>query len=196
MGNMCDCGRDLEGTELAEYCDSRCLEACDMGRGRVLRREGVDVVNGGKAGWFAIDEGEAASGAGEEAGDDDVSTMAAIAMIRRGDATRDASPRDWPGRYLMTVMAQVAQQRRRARRCASSRALDGCSLGQKAGCDPQAGWLSLCLVGWFRGAGGRELPGGSQTWRGAGRDDRQWHGAVLTELERGGAAGAVRCPEP
>lgn len=50
MGNRYDGGRDREGIEPVEYCDSRFLEACDMGRGSVLRREGGDVMRGGRAG--------------------------------------------------------------------------------------------------------------------------------------------------
>lgn len=50
MGNACDGGRDLDGTEPTEYCDSRFFEGCDMGRDSVVRRDGVDVVvMGGRA---------------------------------------------------------------------------------------------------------------------------------------------------
>ena len=32
IGNMCEGGRDLEGTEWVEYCDSRFLDAYEFGR--------------------------------------------------------------------------------------------------------------------------------------------------------------------
>lgn len=69
---MCEGGRDREGIELVEYCDRRFLDACDIGRGRVLLRAGGDVINGGRAGWaVAAAGGDMAGGevAGEEPGD-------------------------------------------------------------------------------------------------------------------------------
>lgn len=50
IGKRYDGGREREGTEPVEYCDRRFLEACDMGRGRFVRRPGGDVINGGRAG--------------------------------------------------------------------------------------------------------------------------------------------------
>ena len=64
---MCEGGRDLECTEPAEYCDRRFLDACDSGRGSVLRRGGGDVISGGRGGWLGFEVGEASAG-GEVAG--------------------------------------------------------------------------------------------------------------------------------
>lgn len=58
MGNTWEGGRDLEGTEWFEYCDSLFLEACEMGRCRVDRRAGGDVMSGGRGGWFGFEAGE------------------------------------------------------------------------------------------------------------------------------------------
>jgi hypothetical protein len=99
MGSMCDCGRDLDGTELAEYCESLFLEACDTGRGRLLRRDGVDVVNGDSAGWFGFGlgfGGEAVSAAGEAAGDE-VPVMAAIAMAPRHETSGEPQGKEGMG---------------------------------------------------------------------------------------------------
>ncbi len=74
---MCDGGRDLEGTEFAEYCDNLFFEACERGRCRFDRRVGGDVINGGKGGWFGFEEGEVA-GEGECAGDTEVSSVGDI----------------------------------------------------------------------------------------------------------------------
>ena len=80
-GKMCDTGRDRVGIELVEYCDKRFLEACDMGRGRVLLRDGGEVINGGSGGcvafavWVVMAGGEVA---GDEPGDM-IAVMAGIA---------------------------------------------------------------------------------------------------------------------
>ena len=69
---MCDGGRDRDGIELVEYCDKRFLDACDMGRGSVLRRDGGEVINGGRGGCAALVVCEEITGgevAGEEPGD-------------------------------------------------------------------------------------------------------------------------------
>ncbi|KHN96825.1 uncharacterized protein MAM_05381 [Metarhizium album ARSEF 1941] len=83
MGIMWEPGRDLEGTDPDEYCDSRLLEACDIGRERLLRREGVDVevANGGKEAWFAFAEGD--EPCGWETGEDEAFVMVAVAVIPR-----------------------------------------------------------------------------------------------------------------
>lgn len=47
-------GRDRDGTEPVEYCDSRFLEAWDIGRGTADRRAGGEVISGVKAGWFGF----------------------------------------------------------------------------------------------------------------------------------------------
>lgn len=41
MGKMWEGGRDLDGIEAVEYCDSRLLKACDIGRGNVSVEGGV-----------------------------------------------------------------------------------------------------------------------------------------------------------
>lgn len=46
---MLDGGRDLEGTEPTEYCESRLLDACDIGRGRDVDCEGGDDTSGGRS---------------------------------------------------------------------------------------------------------------------------------------------------
>jgi hypothetical protein len=50
MGNRYEAGRDREGIDPVEYCDRRFLEACDIGRGMLVRRAGGEVINGGRAG--------------------------------------------------------------------------------------------------------------------------------------------------
>ena len=58
-GNMCDGGRDLEGPEAFEYCESLFLEAWDSGRCRpaVPLRIGEDVIRGVSGGWFGFADG-------------------------------------------------------------------------------------------------------------------------------------------
>jgi hypothetical protein len=71
MGKIWDGGRDLEGSELVvEYCDKRFLEACDMGRGRLLLRAdgGGDVISGGRAGCAEFTVMGDGMGGGEVAG--------------------------------------------------------------------------------------------------------------------------------
>jgi hypothetical protein len=65
---MCEGGRDLEGTEWFEYCDSRFLDAYEFGRCKVDRRAGGDVISGGNGGWLGFEEGEE-TGDGEVAGE-------------------------------------------------------------------------------------------------------------------------------
>jgi hypothetical protein len=50
MGKIWDGGRDRDGPEPVEYCDSRCLDAWDIGRGSVLLRAGGEVISGGSGG--------------------------------------------------------------------------------------------------------------------------------------------------
>jgi hypothetical protein len=57
---MCDGGRDLEGAEWVEYCDSLCLEACEVGRANVVLREGGEVTIGANGGAFGLEEGDVA----------------------------------------------------------------------------------------------------------------------------------------
>lgn len=84
---MCEGGRDLEGTEpVVEYCDRRFLEACDIGRGRLLLRgAGDDVINGGRAGCAELPAGDEMAG-GEVAGEEPVD-MTAV-MVRGGKLVR------------------------------------------------------------------------------------------------------------
>lgn len=79
---MWEGGRDLEGTEpVVEYCDRRFLEACDIGRGRLLLRAGGDVTSGGSAGCVVLTAGGEV--AGEEAGD-----MTAVMASRKTNCWR------------------------------------------------------------------------------------------------------------
>lgn len=55
---MCDGGRDLEGMELVEYCDNLFFDAYEVGRCKIDRREGGDVISGGNDGWFGFEDGE------------------------------------------------------------------------------------------------------------------------------------------
>lgn len=55
------------------------MEACDMGRDRVLRRDGGDVMSGGSAGWLGFGDEEAAA-RGEEAGEEVVDITAVVVM--------------------------------------------------------------------------------------------------------------------
>ena len=49
-GNTCEGGRDLEGTELVEYCDNLFFDAWEIGLCKVVRRAGGDVISGGSGG--------------------------------------------------------------------------------------------------------------------------------------------------
>ena len=75
MAMMWEGGRDLDGIEpVTEYCDSRFLEACDIGRGSVVLRAGTgeDVISGGSGGWAWLEAGGGMAGgdvAGDEPGD-------------------------------------------------------------------------------------------------------------------------------
>lgn len=94
---MCEPGRDLEGTDADEYCDNRPLEACDIGRARLLRREGVEVVNGGRAGWFGFAGGDEDEPCGCEAGEDEASVIVAVAVIPRSSSSVTNRRWRWPG---------------------------------------------------------------------------------------------------
>ncbi len=89
MGKMWDGGRDREGIELVEYCDKRFLDACDIGRGRMLLRAGGaggEVISGGRAGCDVFAAGEGITGgdvAGEELGD----MIAVMIEVAREDAS-------------------------------------------------------------------------------------------------------------
>lgn len=80
MGNTWEGGRDLEGTEWVEYCESLFFDACEFGRCKVERREGGDVTSGGRGGWFGFEEGEEV-GDGEVAGRIDVSSGDIVAAM-------------------------------------------------------------------------------------------------------------------
>jgi hypothetical protein len=68
---MWEGGRDREGIELVvEYCDRRFLDACDIGRGRLLLRAGGEVMSGGSAGCAELAAGDERAGGGEVAGDE------------------------------------------------------------------------------------------------------------------------------
>lgn len=56
---MWDGGRDLEGPEVLEYCESLFLDAWDSGRCRpaVPLRIGEDVMRGASGGWFGFADG-------------------------------------------------------------------------------------------------------------------------------------------
>lgn len=56
------------GKEPVEYWESRLLEACDIGRDVMLRRDGGEVIRGGSAGWLGFGGEDAAAG-GEVAGE-------------------------------------------------------------------------------------------------------------------------------
>lgn len=79
---MCELGRDLDGADPAEYCDNLLLEACDIGRPRVLRRDGVEVANGGKAAWLGLCRGDEPWGCGDAT--EEASVIVAVAVIPRG----------------------------------------------------------------------------------------------------------------
>lgn len=81
VGKTWEGGRDLEGMELVvEYCDRRFLDACDIGRGRLLLRAGGEVMSGGSAGCAGLaaavadgdgdGDGDERAGGGEVAGDE------------------------------------------------------------------------------------------------------------------------------
>lgn len=83
MGNMWEVGRDLEGTEPTEYWERRFLDACDIGRCRVLRREEGEVMSGGRAGWFGF--GEEATTRGDAAGEEVFDITAVVVMPYKAD---------------------------------------------------------------------------------------------------------------
>ena len=76
---MCDGGRDLEGAEYVEYCDSLPLDACEVGRCKFDRRAGGDVISGGSGGWFGFEAGEE-TGVVED-GDDTASIAGDITAV-------------------------------------------------------------------------------------------------------------------
>lgn len=87
---MWEGGRDLEGIELVvEYCDKRFLDACDIGRGRLLLRAGGEVMSGGSAGCEC---GEAAAGGemadGGEVAGDEPGDMTAVMVSERTRTAR------------------------------------------------------------------------------------------------------------
>lgn len=57
------------------------MDAWDIGRGRVLRRVGGEVINGGRGGWLGLDDGEDTAG-GDVAGEEFVDIMAIIMTAR------------------------------------------------------------------------------------------------------------------
>jgi hypothetical protein len=69
MGKMWEGGRDLDGNDPVEYCDSRCLEAKDIGRGCALGGEVVEVISEGSERGSGLEVGgDEGFGGGEEAG--------------------------------------------------------------------------------------------------------------------------------
>lgn len=86
MGNMWEGGREREGPEYAEYCESRFLDANDEGRCNVALPVVGDVIRGGRGGWFGFDEGDE-SGDWEEVCGEEVSIvgdMTAAIFVRSG----------------------------------------------------------------------------------------------------------------
>lgn len=86
--------------ELVEYCDKRFLDACDIGRGRVLRRAGGEVISGGSGGCAVVAGGEEMAGgevAGEEPGD-----MMAV-MVESFGKRRQNWGRTHPARMTIDV---------------------------------------------------------------------------------------------
>ena len=89
---MYEGGRDRDGIEAVEYCDSLFFGACDIGLGRTVC--GVpelsdDVIRGGRTGWFgfAAEEGDwevdgIATVAGGDAADDELVAMVAVMFGR------------------------------------------------------------------------------------------------------------------
>lgn len=78
-------GRDLDGAEPdVEYCDRRFLEACDIGRGRLLLRVvgGGLVISGGSAGCAVFETGEEMVGG--EVAEDEPGDMTAVMVPRKG----------------------------------------------------------------------------------------------------------------
>jgi hypothetical protein len=102
---MCEAGRDLEGTDPDEYCDNRLLEACDIGRGILLRREGVEVDNGGKAGWFGFAGGDEPCG-GCQTGEDEASVIVAVAVTVAVAVAVAVIPRSGGRAVEMTVVCR------------------------------------------------------------------------------------------
>ena len=83
MGNTFETGRDLEGIEPVEYWESLFLEAYDIGRESVLRRDGGEVIEGGGGAWLGF--GAEAAGTGEVTGDevDDISVIVVMPLEGR-----------------------------------------------------------------------------------------------------------------
>ena len=72
---MLEGGLERAAPEPVEYWDSRCFEACDIGLGSVLRREGGEVMRGGSAVW--LEPGDD-TGCGDVAGDEVEDMVVAI----------------------------------------------------------------------------------------------------------------------
>lgn len=89
----CDVGRE-RGADVVEYCDSRFLDACDIGLGIAERRGfGGDVTSGGSAGWLGLfDKGDDTAGGGED--DDDVGDMTAV-ILRQAENSPDEKWESW-----------------------------------------------------------------------------------------------------
>lgn len=83
MGKTFETGRDLEGIEPVEYWESLFLEAYDIGRESVLRRDGGEVIDGGGGGaWLGF--GGEAPGTGEVTGDE-VDGISVIVVMPRSN---------------------------------------------------------------------------------------------------------------
>lgn len=88
-GNTWEGGRDRQGIELVEYCDSLFIEACEAGCCRFGRFGGAaaggDVIKGGNGGWFGFDDGEdnGEGDIGEEVAASSIGDMTAAILVGR-----------------------------------------------------------------------------------------------------------------
>jgi hypothetical protein len=97
MGKICDGGRDLDGADWFEYCDSLFFEACEDGRCRFDLRAGGEVSMAVKGGWSGLlGVGEEEPGGGEVAGDvgskaGDMTAAISAKIVRRVEDWMEAS---------------------------------------------------------------------------------------------------------
>lgn len=91
MANMCEGGRERDCRDpVVEYCDSRFLEACDIGRGRIDLLFGFwgEVMSGGSGGWLGLIPGDE-TGGGEVAGDEVGDITSVIFIAWKGSCDRN-----------------------------------------------------------------------------------------------------------